>query len=161
MKAKSEDRAVYAVAPTSVDDQIIAQALSILSSRARAGDCLNSPGIVRNWLRLKLGGLEHEEFYCVFLDAHNRVLEFAGMFRGTLTQTSVYPREIVKRALACNAAGVILAHNHPSGVADPSQADRRLTDQLTAALGLVDVKVMDHFIVTVGACLSFAERGWL
>ncbi len=132
-----------------------------LSEVMRAGDALNSPGAVRDWLRLKLSGLPHEVFLAVFLDAQNRVIEAEELFRGTLTQTSVYPREIVKRALARNAAGVILAHNHPSGVAEPSQADRWLTDQLKTALGLVDVRVLDHFIVAGGVGLSFAERGWL
>lgn len=132
-----------------------------LSEEMRAGDALNSPGAVRDWLRLKLSGLPHEVFLAVFLDAQNRVIEAEELFRGTLTQTSVYPREIVKRALARNAAGVILAHNHPSGVAEPSQADRWLTDQLKSALGLVDVRVLDHFIVAGGVGLSFAERGWL
>lgn len=132
-----------------------------LSEEMRVGDALNSPGAVRDWLRLKLSGLPHEVFLAVFLDAQNRVIEAEELFRGTLTQTSVYPREIVKRALARNAAGVILAHNHPSGVAEPSQADRWLTDQLKTALGLVDVKVLDHFIVAGGTGCSFAERGWL
>jgi DNA repair protein RadC len=142
------------------------QAVLEMSRRAldedmRAGDALNSPGAVRDWLRLKMSGLGHEVFVAVFLDAQNRVIDSEELFRGTLTQTSVYPREIVKRALAHNAAGVILAHNHPSGVAEPSQADRWLTDQLKTALGLVDVKVLDHFIVAGGNGLSFAERGWL
>lgn len=142
------------------------QAVLEMSRRAlgetmRAGDALNSPAAVRDWLRLRLAGLGHEVFVAVFLDAQNRVLEAEELFRGTLTQTSVYPREIVKRALAHNAAGIILAHNHPSGVAEPSQADRWLTDQLKAALGLVDVKVLDHFIVAGTNGLSFAERGWL
>ena len=132
-----------------------------LSEEMRAGDALNSPGAVRDWLRLKLSGLPHEVFLAVFLDAQNRVIEAEELFRGTLTQTSVYPREIVKRALARNAAGVILAHNHPSGAAEPSQADRWLTDQLKSALGLVDVKVLDHFIVAGGRGCSFAEHGWL
>lgn len=132
-----------------------------LGEQMRVGDALNSPASVRDWLRLKLAGLGHEVFMAVFLDAQNRVIEAEELFRGTLTQTSVYPREIVKRALTHNAAGVILAHNHPSGVAEPSQADRWLTDQLKTALGLVDVKVLDHFIVAGGGGLSFAERGWL
>jgi DNA repair protein RadC len=132
-----------------------------LNETMRAGDALNSPQAVRDWLRLKLGGLEYEVFVAVFLDAQNRIIDAEDLFRGTLTQTSVYPREVVKRALARNAAGVILAHNHPSGVADASQADRWLTDQLKAALGLVDVRVLDHFIVAGGQGLSFAERGWL
>jgi len=142
------------------------QAVLEMSRRAlretmRNGDALDSPTAVRDWLRLRLAGLGHEVFMAVFLDAQNRVLEAEELFRGTLTQTSVYPREIVKRALAHNAAGIILAHNHPSGVAEPSQADRWLTDQLKAALGLVDVKVLDHFIVAGTNGLSFAERGWL
>ncbi|MCU0933462.1 MAG: DNA repair protein RadC [Thiobacillaceae bacterium] len=132
-----------------------------LAEEMRAGDALNSPGAVRDWLRLRLSGLSHEVFLAVFLDAQNRVIAAEDLFRGTLTQTSVYPREVVKRALAHNAAGVILAHNHPSGVAEPSQADRWLTDQLKTALGLVDVKVLDHFIVAGGTGCSFAERGWL
>ena len=132
-----------------------------LNETMRAGDALNSPQAVRDWLRLKLGGLEYEVFVAVFLDAQNRIIDAEDLFRGTLTQTSVYPREVVKRALARNAAGVILAHNHPSGAADASQADRWLTDQLKAALGLVDVRVLDHFIVAGGQGLSFAERGWL
>ncbi len=97
----------------------------------------------------------------VFLDAQNRVVRSEELFRGTLTQTSVYPREVVKRALAHNAAGVILAHNHPSGVPEASQSDRWLTDQLRQALALVDVKVLDHFIVAGNQSISFAERGWL
>lgn len=132
-----------------------------LSETMRAGDVLNAPKTVRDWLRLRLGGLEYEVFMAVFLDAQNRVIEAEELFRGSLTQTSVYPREVVKRALARNAAGVILAHNHPSGVAEASQADRWLTDQLKAALGLVDVRVLDHFIVAGSQGFSFAERGWL
>jgi DNA repair protein RadC len=117
--------------------------------------------VVRDWLRLKLGGVEHEEFAVVFLNSQNSVIEFEVMFRGTLSQTSVYPREVVKAALRHNCGAVILAHNHPSGTTDPSQADRWLTDQLKAALGLVDVKILDHFIVTCDGFLSFAERGWI
>jgi DNA repair protein RadC len=116
---------------------------------------------VRDWLQLKMPAWATRCSWRCSWTAQNRVIESEELFRGTLTQTSVYPREIVKRALARNAAGVILAHNHPSGVAEPSQADRWLTDQLKAALGLVDVKVLDHFIVAGGSGLSFAERGWL
>ncbi|MDD4880434.1 MAG: DNA repair protein RadC [Gallionellaceae bacterium] len=130
-----------------------------LAEEMKSRDVLSSPLAVRDWLRLKLAGLPHEVFLVVFLDAQNRVLEAEELFRGSLTQTSVYPREVVKRALAHNAAGVILAHNHPSGVAEPSQADRWLTDQLKAALALVDVKVLDHFVVAGGSGFSFAERG--
>jgi len=130
-----------------------------LSEAMRERDALSSPAAVRDFLRLKLAVLPHEVFLTVFLDAQNRVLETEELFRGTLTQTSVYPREVVKRALAHNAAGVILAHNHPSGVAEPSQADRWLTDQLKAALALIDVKVLDHFVIAGSSVLSFAERG--
>jgi DNA repair protein RadC len=104
---------------------------------------------------------EQEVFLVVFLTAQNRVIASEEMFHGTLTQTSVYPREVVKRALYHNAAGVILAHNHPSGVAEPSQSDRLLTDTLKQALALVDVRVLDHFIVAGTGGLSFAERGIL
>ncbi|MFZ5484790.1 MAG: RadC family protein [Pseudomonadota bacterium] len=132
-----------------------------LAEHMKARDVLASPTAVRDFLRLKLAGLPHEVFLAVFLDAQNRVLEAEELFRGSLTQTSVYPREVVKRALAHNAAGVILAHNHPSGVAEPSQADRWLTEQLKTALALVDVKVLDHFVVAGMTGLSFAERGLL
>jgi DNA repair protein RadC len=140
---------------------VLEMARRALGEEMRQGDALGSPGAVRDYLRLHLGGLGHEVFMALFLDAQNRVLAREELFRGTLTQTSVYPREVVKRALAHNAAGIILAHNHPSGVAEPSQADRWLTDQLKTALGLVDVKVLDHFIVAGAKGLSFAERGWL
>jgi DNA repair protein RadC len=130
-----------------------------LSEEMRARDSLASPAAVRGYLRLHMQDLGHECFYCVFLDAQNRVIAAEQLFRGTLTQTSVYPREVVKRALAHNAAALILAHNHPSGVAEPSVQDQALTRTLAEALALVDVKVLDHFIVAPGACLSFAERG--
>lgn len=140
---------------------VLEMARRALAEEMRAGDALSSPAAVRDFLRLRLQGLAHEVFMAVYLDAQNRVLAAEELFRGTLTQTSVYPREVVKRALAHNAGGVILAHNHPSGVAEPSQADRWLTDQLKHALALVDVKVLDHFIVAGGSGVSFAERGWL
>lgn len=122
---------------------------------------LTSPQAVRDFLRLTLGAREHEVFVALFLDAQHRVIVAEELFRGTLTQTSVYPREIVKAALKVNAAAVIFAHNHPSGVAEPSQADELLTRQLKEALAMVDVKVLDHFIVAGRATLSFAERGLL
>lgn len=126
-----------------------------------SGDALTSPGAVRRYLSLLLKDKPHEEFWAVFLDAQNRVTQAEMLFRGTLTQTSVYPREVVKRALAHNAAGVILAHNHPSGLAEPSQADRLLTQTLKQALALVDVRVLDHFVVAGAGGLSFAETGML
>jgi DNA repair protein RadC len=122
---------------------------------------LTSPGAVRDYLKLALGGRQHEVFVCIWLDAQHRVIACEESFRGTLTQTSVYPREIVKAALGRNAAAVIFAHNHPSGAAQPSQADELLTRNLKDALGLVDVKVLDHFIVAGQQTISFAERGLL
>jgi DNA repair protein RadC len=122
---------------------------------------LTSPGAVRDYLRLALGRREHEVFVCIWLDAQHKVIGVEETFRGTLTQTSVYPREIVKKALARNAAAVIFAHNHPSGVAQPSQADELLTRNLKEALALVEVKVLDHFIIAGNQAISFAERGLL
>jgi DNA repair protein RadC len=128
----------------------------------KARDLLASPGAARDWLKLKLGGLDHEVFGALWLDAQNRLIGWDELFRGTLTQTSVYPREVVKQALTRNAAAVILAHNHPSGLTEPSAADEALTHSLKEALGLVDVRVLDHFIVAGRATpLSFAERGLL
>lgn len=132
-----------------------------LAETARETDALNSPQAVRDYLRLSLERREHEVFVAIFLDAQNRVIEAEELFRGTLTQTSVYPREVVKAALRHNAASVIFAHNHPSGVAEPSQADQSLTDSLKRALALVDIRVLDHFIVGRGRTFSFAERGLL
>jgi len=132
-----------------------------LGEQMRSRSALTSPQAVRDYLRLALGGREHEVFLTLFLDAQHRVISADESFRGTLTQTSVYPREIVKAALKANAAAVIFAHNHPSGVAEPSQADELLTRQLKEALAMVDVKVLDHFIVAGRATLSFAERGLL
>ncbi len=125
-------------------------------------EAMSSPGAVRTYLMLKLAGLEHEEFHAIWLDAQNRVISFDRMFAGSLTQTSVYPREVVKAGLAHNAGAVVFAHNHPSGVPEPSLADELLTRSLKAALATVDIKVVDHFIVAGNAPpLSFAERGLL
>ncbi len=127
----------------------------------RRGNALSSPASVREYLRITLAGREHEVFMVLFLDAQNRVIESEEMFRGTLTQTSVYPREVVKRSLVNNAAAVIFAHNHPSGLAEPSRADEMLTQALKQALALVDVKVLDHFVIAGSSVMSFAERGLL
>ena len=132
-----------------------------LHEEMRAESALTSPGAVRDFLRLSIASREHEVFVCLWLDAQHRVIASKELFRGTLTQTSVYPREIVKAALAANAAAVIFAHNHPSGAAQPSQADELLTRNLKEALALVDVKVLDHFIVAGNQAISFAERGLL
>jgi len=133
----------------------------LLSAEMEQRDALSSPRAVRDYLRLRLQGLESEAFMALFLDAQNRVIAAEELFRGTLTQTSVYPREVVKRALHHNAGAVIFAHNHPSGIAEPSRSDEALTQALKQALALVDVKVLDHFIVAGSGCLSFAERGLL
>lgn len=131
-----------------------------LHQEMRERDGLASPGRVRDWLRLKLATRPQEVFMALWLDAQNRLLKAEELFTGTLTQTSVYPREVVKSALAHNAAAVILAHNHPSGLAEPSRADELLTANLKTALALVDVRLLDHFIVAGNAPpLSFAERG--
>ena len=122
---------------------------------------LNSPGKVRDYLRLSLGRLPHEVFVALYLDAQNHLIKSDELFRGTLTQTSVYPREVVKQALRHNAAAVIFAHNHPSGVAEPSRADELLTSSLKQALALVDVRVLDHLIIAGNAAVSLAERGLL
>src|SRR3954469_4161576 len=132
-----------------------------LKETLSSGTALTSPGSVRDFLRLTLRALPHEVFVCLWLDAQHRVVKVEESFRGTLTQTSVYPREIVKAALGANAAAVIFAHNHPSGVAQPSQADELLTRNLREALALVDCKVLDHFIVAGNQAISFAERGLL
>ena len=128
-----------------------------LSSR----DALSSPRAVRDYLRLAIAGREQEVFVVLLLDAQHRVISCQELFHGTLTQTSVYPREVVKCALKHNAAAVIFAHNHPSGVAEPSHADEILTRSLKSALALVDVQVLDHFIVAGTRTMSFAERGLL
>jgi DNA repair protein RadC len=132
-----------------------------LRQNLQSGSALTSPGAVRDYLRLAIAEREHEVFVCLWLDAQHRVISCEELFRGTLTQTSVYPREIVKAGLKANAAAVIFAHNHPSGVAQPSQADELLTRNLREALALVEVKVLDHFIVAGSQALSFAERGLL
>jgi DNA repair protein RadC len=132
-----------------------------LKEEMSSRDALSSPRAVRDYLRLALAGREHEVFVTLLLDAQHRVTASEELFRGTLTQTSVYPREVVKCALRHNAAAVIFAHNHPSGVAEPSHADEILTRSLKAALALVDVQVLDHFIVAGGRTMSFAERGLL
>ena len=139
---------------------VIAQALAIMESRLQyRGDALTSPQAVRDYLRLKIADREHEVFVVLFLDSQNRLIATEEMFRGTLAQTSVYPREVVKVALKHNAAAVIFAHNHPSGVAEPSRADELLTTALKQALALVDIRTLDHFVVGGTSIISFAERG--
>jgi DNA repair protein RadC len=132
-----------------------------LQEEMQSGDALNSPRAVRDYLRLSLRSRQQEVFVAIFLDAQHRAIAAEELFQGTLTQTSVYPREVVKRALHHNAAALIFAHNHPSGLAEPSDSDRLLTQALKKSLQLVDVRVLDHFIVAGAGCLSFAEKGML
>ncbi len=130
-----------------------------LASEMKAGVNLGSPTVVRDYLRMSIQDRHVEVFVGLFLDAQNRVIATDELFSGTLTQTSVFPREVVRKALQYNAAAVIFAHNHPSGVAEPSHADESLTRALKEALALIDVRVLDHFVVGRGATMSFAERG--
>jgi DNA repair protein RadC len=130
-----------------------------MTGQLQALPVLGSPHLVKGYLQMRLGTLPHEVFAVLFLDAQQRLIACEELFRGTLTQTSVYPREVVKRALELNAANVILAHNHPSGVLEPSRADELLTQTLKSSLQLVDVRVLDHFVVGRHGAISFAERG--
>lgn len=143
------------------DDRAIAKALKILDKQMRQGDALTSPQAVRDYLRLSIGTREREVFVVILLDAQHRVIANEELFQGTLTQTAIHPREVVKTALKHNAAAAIFSHNHPSGIAEPSHADELLTRTLKSALALVDIRVLDHFIVAGPSCLSFAERGLL
>ncbi len=156
----SENFTPYAANPIiSAAKELITRALEeeISTNPIHFGD----PKTVKDYLRLSLGGRQQEVFMVLFLDSQNRLIASEELFHGTLTQTSVYPREVVKRALIHNAATVMLAHNHPSGLAEPSQADRLLTTALKQALALVDIRVLDHLVIGEQDALSFAERGWL
>jgi DNA repair protein RadC len=140
---------------------VVELARRTLAEPLAARPVFDTPATVKDYLRLQLGAHAHEVFAVLFLDAQHRLIALEEMFRGTLTQTSVYPREVVRRALERHAAAVVLAHNHPSGVAEPSRADEALTQALKAALQLVDVRVLDHLVVGRGGVVSFAERGLL
>ena len=138
---------------------VLEMARRTLGDELKNGDLMDTPELVCNYLRLTLQHKQHEIFLGIFLDTKNRAIATEELFNGTLTHTSVYPREVVKRALHHNAAAMIFAHNHPSGATEPSQADKTLTTSLKQALALIDVKVLDHFIVGNGVTLSFAENG--
>lgn len=147
---------------TLTEARTLARAAAILERHTLLGrDAMTSPQAVRDYLRTRLACLAHEVFACLYLDSQHRLIACEELFRGTLAQTSVYPREVVKAALARNAAAVIFAHNHPSGVAEPSRADELLTTALKQALALVDIRTLDHMIVAGSQVLSFAERGLL
>lgn len=157
--AKSLDPPAYLVPADQSDDATIKAAIAIIERRIRSGLFLDSTQRVKDYLRLQLGTLEHEVFAVAFLDAQHRLIRLEEMFRGTLGQTSVYPREVVRRALELNAGAVVLAHNHPSGSTEPSRADEYLTSTLKSALALVDVRVLDHVVVSCEGATSMAERG--
>ena len=140
--------------------EVLETAAELLGRRV-IGQTLESPRDAAEYVRTRLTGLEQEVFCCLFLDNRHRVLAFEEMFRGTLNGTAVYPREAVKRALAYNAAAVILVHNHPSGDPEPSRADEVLTQRLKEAFGLIDIRVLDHLVVGRDGCVSFSDRGLL
>lgn len=142
------------------EQKVLARAARILAREAKERPySMTSPQLVRDFLRFRLEHVEHEMFCVLFLDSQNRLIEFAELFRGTLNSASVYPREVVKEALHYNAAAVILAHNHPSGIAEPSAADRTITKRLQEALGLLEIRVLDHIVVGSPGMVSFAEEG--
>ncbi|WP_434026985.1 RadC family protein [[Pseudomonas] boreopolis] len=144
------------------EDWIIQQAITLLERRIfKVGPCLSRPAAVRDYLRLKLVAEPNEVFAVVFLDSMHQVLAYEPLFRGTINSTAVYPRVVVQRVLELKAAAVVFAHQHPSGITEPSSADRALTQQLQAALALIDVRVLDHIIVGLGNPYSFAEHGLL
>ena len=140
---------------------IIAEAKRLIAAKFRRGSVLTSPGAARDAVLLKMADYEHEVFACLMLDNQHRMIQYAELFRGTIDGASVYPREVVKVALSCNAAAMIFCHNHPSGIAEPSEADKFITQRLKQALGLLDIRVLDHFIIGSEATYSFAEHGLL
>lgn len=141
--------------------EILDQAEHIISKLFMRGQMMNSPSAVRRYLKIAMAPLKQEVFACIFLDARHHIIEFEKLFYGTIDGASVYPREIARRCLAYNAAAVILAHNHPSGLPEPSSADRRITERVVQALALLDVRVLDHIVVGAESTTSFAERGLL
>lgn len=146
----------------SIEEQaILKEASAILASKIRMEDALTSPERVKQLCQYKTAHQEREVFCVLLLDSQHRLIEFNELFCGTIDAASVYPREVVKLALEYNAAAVIFSHNHPSGVAEPSQADRRITQRLSDALAVVDIRTLDHIVVGVEGVISFAERGWI
>jgi DNA repair protein RadC len=143
------------------EEEVIDAALHIMESKVANRELCTSPADVKRYCQLRLGNKECEIFSVMFLDSQNKLIHTEDMFRGTIDGASVYPREVVKAALRCNAAAVIFSHNHPSGVAEPSHADRTITDRLVDALKLVDIRVLDHIVVSATETISFAERGML
>ncbi len=140
---------------------ILEAARTVIDSKVQRGQVFDSPALVKEYLCLKLAGYEHEVFAILMLDNQHRLINYSEMFQGTIDSASVYPREVVKAALACNAGAIIMAHNHPSGHPEPSMADRNITKRLKDALDLVDVRVLDHIVIGGLQAVSFADRGLL
>ena len=157
----ADKKGYYKTSRTVTGDEIVAMAHQLINRRFARGKALTSPDASKEFLHLKLAGLEYELFSCIYLDNQHRIIAFEPLFRGTIDGASIYPREVVKQALTLNARAIIFAHNHPSGQAEPSAADKLITQQLKQALALVDIKVLDHFIVGDGDAYSFAEGGLL
>ena len=159
-RRNTEDHTYTALRDLTHED-IVSTACSLITERYHRYDVMKNPDATKAYLTLQLGDLEQEVFSCMFLDSRHRVITFEKLFFGTIDGASVHPREVVKKALSYNAAAVILAHNHPSGIAEPSQADERITRRLKDALALVDIRVLDHIVVGAESVISFAERGLL
>ncbi|MGF1793840.1 DNA repair protein RadC [Photobacterium profundum] len=150
----------YAIVGPMTADQVLDKAAEIVASRYLRGDVFTYPQATKDYLLFKMGGYDREVFAVLLLDNQHRLIEYKELFFGTIDAASVYPREVIKLTLDHNAAAVIFAHNHPSGISEPSDADKRITQKLKDALALIDVRVLDHFVVGE-TCVSFAERGYL
>ena len=157
----NDQQALYQLTHPISLDELLSIARLIATDKLKPGVMLSSPEACRDALLTLLNDIEREVFACLFLDNQHQLRKFEILFTGTIDRASIYPREVVKRALAYNAAAVIFAHNHPSGTAEPSQADRKITRQCADALALVDVRVLDHFVIGSDSVVSLAERGWL
>ncbi|KXS36652.1 MAG: DNA repair protein RadC [Halomonadaceae bacterium T82-2] len=153
-----ETAGTYRITDTVTESELLNIAKAFARRRLAKGRKITQPALAFEYLQVLLQDYEHEVFSALFLDSQHRVICFEELFRGTIDSASVYPREVVKHALACNAAAVILVHNHPSGDPEPSDADRRITQRLKEALGLVEIRVVDHLVIGLDACVSFAER---
>ena len=156
-----ENKGTYVLTEPVTTEEILAMANQLARARVTKGKALTSPSLTYSCLQTLLQGYEREVFAILFLDSQHRVINFEELFQGTLDAASVYPREVVKASLACNAAAVILVHNHPSGLPEPSRADRTLTETLRAALSTVEIRVLDHLVIGTEGRVSMAERGWL
>lgn len=154
-----EQAGIYAVDCPVTDEDILQKAAEILLSKVNDSDVLDNPELVKRFLQYKIAPLEYEVFVVLFLNNRHKLISYEEMFRGTIDGASVYPREVVKQALSNNSAAAIIAHNHPSGVAEPSMADERITQRLKEALALVDIRLLDHLIIGDNETVSLAERG--